>query len=56
MSSLLVKIGLLLGAFHLLMLFVATLTYLGPTLLLLILFDNGTLLIIKIFIVFNECK
>jgi hypothetical protein len=54
-SSLLVKIGLLLGALHL-MLFTATLTYLGPTLLLLILFYDCALLIIKTFILFNECK
>jgi hypothetical protein len=53
MSALQVNTVLLLDALQLLMLFVRTLTYLEPKLLLLILFYNGTFLLIKILCVFN---
>jgi hypothetical protein len=43
----------LLEALQLLMLFVRTLTYFEPKLLLLIIFYNGTFLILKILIIFS---
>jgi hypothetical protein len=53
MSTLQVKIGRLLGSLQLIILFVETLKYLEPKLLLFTVFFSGTFLIIKILSVFN---